>query len=74
MYPSKEHLGRYRVLITTLVTAGRSEDLGLFPPPMAGKLTVCLATRLQGQPQWGEEEGGQQQGPLVCRRMRTKGV
>lgn len=36
VYPSKEHLGRYRILVTTLVTAGRSEDLGVSPPPMAG--------------------------------------
>ncbi|KAM6108339.1 LOW QUALITY PROTEIN: helicase MOV-10 [Pterocles gutturalis] len=35
VYPSKEHLGRYRILITTLVTAGRS-DMGVSPPPTAG--------------------------------------
>lgn len=26
MYPSKEFLGRYQIIITTLVTAGRSES------------------------------------------------
>ncbi|XP_008942255.1 PREDICTED: putative helicase MOV-10, partial [Merops nubicus] len=31
VYPSKEHLGRYRVLITTLVTAGRLVSAS-FPP------------------------------------------
>ncbi|NXJ74313.1 SDE3 helicase, partial [Trogon melanurus] len=31
MYPSKEHLGRYRILITTLVTAGRLASAN-FPP------------------------------------------
>lgn len=31
VYPSKEHLGRYRIFITTLVPAGRSEDLRLSP-------------------------------------------
>ncbi|NWQ91574.1 SDE3 helicase, partial [Burhinus bistriatus] len=40
VYPSKEHLGRYRILITTLVTAGRLEALGVSPPPMAGLLTT----------------------------------
>ncbi|NXT73720.1 SDE3 helicase, partial [Zapornia atra] len=31
VYPSKEHLGRYRILITTLVTAGRLVSAN-FPP------------------------------------------
>ncbi|NWU65838.1 SDE3 helicase, partial [Pterocles burchelli] len=31
VYPSKEHLGRYRILITTLVTAGRLASAN-FPP------------------------------------------
>ncbi|XP_014803947.1 PREDICTED: putative helicase MOV-10 [Calidris pugnax] len=31
VYPSKEHLGRYRILITTLVTAGRLAS-AKFPP------------------------------------------
>lgn len=79
VYLSKEHLGRYRILITTLVTAGRSEDLGLSPPPTVGGPRGCLATRLcEGSPagvQWGGgvEEGGQQGGPVLCRRMRARG-
>lgn len=67
MYPSKEHLGRYRILITTLVTAGRSEDLGLSPPLTAGGPGGWIATRLGGQPRGGAvggvEEGVQQGDP-----------
>lgn len=64
MYPSKEHLGRYRIFITTLVPAGRSEDLRLSPSPMMGGPRGLLCTQAvraetgeqQGQ---GAEEGGQ---------------
>ncbi|KAM8988162.1 LOW QUALITY PROTEIN: helicase MOV-10 [Ara ararauna] len=54
VYPSKEHLGNYRILITTLVTAGRSEDLRLFPPPMAGS-------------SWAALQPGSQSSPMGCR-------
>ncbi|KAM4645813.1 LOW QUALITY PROTEIN: helicase MOV-10 [Amazona ochrocephala] len=50
VYPSKEDLGRYRILITTLVTAGRSEDLGLFPPPIAGSSQAALQPGCKGSP------------------------
>ncbi|KAM7082413.1 LOW QUALITY PROTEIN: helicase MOV-10 [Ciconia maguari] len=75
VYPSKEHLGRYRILITTLVTAGRSEDLGLSPPPTAGGPRAALQPGCEGSPagvQWGGC-GGQQGGPLLCRRTRARG-
>lgn len=36
VYPSKKDLGCYRIIVTTLVTAGRSEELGLSPPPTLG--------------------------------------
>ncbi|KAM9217342.1 LOW QUALITY PROTEIN: helicase MOV-10 [Leptosomus discolor] len=77
VYPSKEHLGRYRILITTLVTAGRLEDLGLPPPPTAGGPGAALQPSCEGSPAGvqrggGVEEGGQQGGPRLCRRMRMK--
>ncbi|KAM6114446.1 LOW QUALITY PROTEIN: helicase MOV-10 [Phoenicopterus ruber ruber] len=78
VYPSKEHLGRYRILITTLVTAGRSEDLGLSPPPTAGGPRAALQPGCEGSPAGlqrggGVEEGRQQAGPLLCGRMRRGG-
>ncbi|KAM9596015.1 LOW QUALITY PROTEIN: helicase MOV-10 [Morphnus guianensis] len=77
VYLSKEHLGRYRILITTLVTAGRSEDLGLSPPPTAGRPRAALQPGCEGSPAGvqqggGVEEGGQQGGPVLCRRTRMK--
>ncbi|KAM6192162.1 LOW QUALITY PROTEIN: helicase MOV-10 [Sarcoramphus papa] len=77
VYPSKEHLGRYRILITTLVTAGRSENLGLSPAPTAGGPRAALQPGCEGSPAGvqrggGVEEGGQQGGPLLCGRTRTK--
>ncbi|KAM6295143.1 LOW QUALITY PROTEIN: helicase MOV-10 [Aegotheles albertisi] len=70
VYPSKEHLGHYRILITTLVTAGRSEDLGS-PPPRAVEPGGCLPG-CRGSPAGvlGAQEGGQQGGPLLCGRVR----
>ncbi|KAM9369400.1 LOW QUALITY PROTEIN: helicase MOV-10 [Phaethornis superciliosus] len=57
VYPSKRYLQEYRILITTLVTAGRSEDLGLSPQPMAGGPRGCLDQSKTSEV-W--VEGGQQ--------------
>ncbi|KAM9268311.1 LOW QUALITY PROTEIN: helicase MOV-10 [Morus bassanus] len=77
VYPSKEHLRCYRILITTLVTAGRSEDLGLSPPPTAGGRRAALQPGCEGSPtgvQWGGCGGGQAAGgPLLWRRTRARG-
>ncbi|NXD77706.1 SDE3 helicase, partial [Halcyon senegalensis] len=64
VYPSKEHLGRYRILITTLVTAGRSEDLILSPPPTEGRPRGCCGEGVwrrvgsTGTPPLQEDEDG----------------
>ncbi|KAM4759750.1 LOW QUALITY PROTEIN: helicase MOV-10 [Cyanocitta cristata] len=78
VYPSKEHLRHYRIIITTLVTAGRSEELGLSPAPVAGEPRAALQPGCEGSPsgiQWGGVGGGQAAGgeSLLCGRMRMKG-
>lgn len=78
VYPSKEHLRHYRIIITTLVTAGRSEELGLSPAPVAGGPRAALQPGCEGSPsgiQWGGVGGGQAAGreSLLCGRMRMKG-
>lgn len=58
MYPSKDHLRRYRILITTLVTAGRSEDLGGSPPPAVGGPGAALHPDGEGSPAGAQRGGG----------------
>lgn len=57
VYPSKESLKRYRIIITTLVTAGRSEELGLSPASMTGGPKAALQPGCEGSPS-GTQQGG----------------
>lgn len=57
VYPSKESLKKYRIIITTLVTAGRSEELGLSPASVAGGPRAALQPGCEGSPS-GIQQGG----------------
>lgn len=57
VYPSKERLKHYRIIITTLVTAGRSEELGLSPTSVAGGPRAALHPGCEGRPS-GTQQGG----------------
>lgn len=57
VYPSKESLKQYRIIITTLVTAGRSEELGLSPASGAGGPRAALQPGCEGSPS-GIQQGG----------------
>lgn len=67
VYPSKESLKHYRIIITTLVTAGRSEELGLSPD--CDRWTQgCLQAGCEGSPsgiQQGRVRGGQAAGEEI---------
>ncbi|KAL2295373.1 hypothetical protein Nmel_017785 [Mimus melanotis] len=68
VYPSKESLKQYRIIITTLVTAGRSEELGLSPASVAGGPRAALQPGCEGSPsgiQQGGAGGGQAAGGEV---------
>lgn len=56
VYPSKESLKRYRIIVTTLVTAGRSEELGL-SPDCDMWTQGCLQPGCEGSPS-GIQQGG----------------
>ncbi|XP_059343906.1 helicase MOV-10 isoform X1 [Ammospiza nelsoni] len=78
VYPSKERLSHYRIIITTLVTAGRSEELGLSPASVAGGPRAALQPGCGSRPsgtQLGGVGGGQAAAgtSLLCGRMRVKG-
>lgn len=57
VYPSKENLRHYRIIITTLVTAGRSEGLGLSPAAVAGGPRAALQAGCESRPS-GIQQGG----------------
>ncbi|XP_058712110.1 helicase MOV-10 isoform X2 [Poecile atricapillus] len=57
VYPSKESLRQYRIIITTLVTAGRSEELGLSPASVAGGPRAALQPGCEDSPS-GIQQGG----------------
>lgn len=66
MYPSKEFLGRYRIIITTLVTAGRSES-----PHPRGLHRVWAARGFPaGVQQGGTQESGAAPGRVMVRAGR----
>ncbi|KAM6044388.1 LOW QUALITY PROTEIN: helicase MOV-10 [Chlamydotis macqueenii] len=70
VYPSKEQLGRYRILITTLVTAGRSEGRGLSHHPWRAGWGLPCESSPAGQQGGGVEEGGWSGEPLLRGRAR----